>query len=82
MGELNVSLVGEIYKSRFEEHFKYHPNKDQIVAKLVEGANSTEQIDIWFAEADYYTAEHFRKVTNKMPVNEDGTVTFKIHKRD
>ena len=73
------SFIGEIYKCKYEEQFADHPAKDVIVERLVSGGNSVEQIDLWFAEASYYTWKKLMNGPRPKP-NEDGTVTFKLYK--
>lgn len=48
------SFLGELYKPRYEQQFADHPNKDEIVKRLVSGDASVEQIELWFAEASSY----------------------------
>lgn len=74
-------MLGELYKTSYEQQFKDHPNCTEIVEKLVAGDNSFEQIDLWFAEASHYTWKKIMERTNTVPEpNEDGTVTFQIYR--
>lgn len=73
-------ILGETYRSVYEENFKDHPDKDRIVEALVKGGNSIEQVDAWFGEANYYTWEKIRNAPRPEP-NADGTVTFVYYKK-
>jgi hypothetical protein len=74
-------ILGEMYRSNYERYFKDHPDKDKIVEALVTGTyESTEQVDRWFDEGEYYSAKHLDEALAKLPVNKDGTVTFKYWK--
>lgn len=74
-------IIGEIYRTQYEEQFKDHPKKDEIVEHLVKGDSSIEQIDLWFAEASHYTWKRIMNSPLPKP-NADGTVTFKFYKGD
>lgn len=73
------SILGELYRARYEDNFKYHPNKDEIVEALVKGDNTVEQIELWFAEASSYTWQKIMNAPRPEP-DEDGNVTFQIYK--
>lgn len=63
MDEAETARLTEIYL----ETFKYHPNKEKIVEKLVKGDNSFDQIDLWFAEAElYFLQTRFESPDNLM----------------
>lgn len=47
----------ELYRDRFNEHFKNHPNGKEIVSMLVRGECPKELVDLWFAEAEMYNWE-------------------------
>lgn len=73
-----MGILGEIYRSRYEKQFEYHPKKDEIVEALVNGTyESTSQVDQWFAEAEHYSWQKLREY--KPPVDENGNVIFKKH---
>lgn len=70
-----MSFLGELYKSHFEKVFENHPNKDEIIPKLVAGDNSTEQVDAWFQEANQHNWEALNKAAQKN-VTDGGFVKF------
>lgn len=64
-------MINEEEKKRlteiYLETFKYHPSKEKIVEKLVNGDNSFDQVDLWFAEAElYFLQTRFESPDNLM----------------
>lgn len=74
------SLLFDIYESTYRFTFKNHPNIEFIMEGFKNGSFSADEIDNYFAEAGFYTHKKLQETVAKIPVNEDGTVTFKFHK--
>lgn len=64
-------LIGELYKPTIKRHFENHPDGDGLVEKMFSGEATTEQIDIWFAEAESYTWEKMKPAPPKSGPSED-----------
>jgi hypothetical protein len=73
-----VSFLGEVYKNVFEEKFKDHPKKDEIVAKLVDGDLDPVLVDLYFTEAEIFTHEAIKEAITKAEPDENGYITFKV----
>lgn len=55
------AMLLDIYRPRFELHFAAHPNREEIVDMLCQGGNPPELVQLWFAEAEMYTAATFMR---------------------
>lgn len=54
--KINTMLL-DLYRPRFELVFCHHPHGKEIVQMLCMGGNAPELVNLWFAEAEAYTAE-------------------------
>lgn len=71
-----MQIILNAYRPRFEEQFKYHPNKEEIVDRLCEGGNPIELVELWFAEADRYSAESMLNAIGNASVETNDTIRF------
>jgi hypothetical protein len=51
-------LVGHAWYDSYKYHFRHHPRCEYIVKSLIEDDLDQGTVDEYFAEADYYTAQH------------------------
>lgn len=73
-----TEILLKVYEPRFEETFKYHPDKDYIIERLREGSNPPDLVDRWFKEAEWCTQKRIFSQETVHTENEYGTVTFKV----
>lgn len=73
--------LGEIYRKQFEIIFRNHPDKDEIIKKLIKGDNDPTLIDLWFEEAEYYSWQKIMNTPKPKP-DKNGIVKFEIYKGD
>lgn len=83
MMEIFEKLLLSVYEPMFRNQFKYHPESEAIVGKIMAGNNSPELTELWFAEAEHYGWKH---LTDKRTINDngnsDGTIRFERFEGD
>jgi hypothetical protein len=70
------TILGIAYEPLYREHFKNHPNGDEIVSKLVQGKLTSEEIEEVFMEAENFNYQKFLEMTRKTSV--DGKKSFTL----
>ena len=71
-----MQIILNAYRPRFERQFEHHPQREEIVDKLVAGDNPIELVELWFAEADRYSAEHMLNTIGNATPDAEGNIRF------
>lgn len=68
-------ILKQVYKPAYEYHFRFHPRKEVILKAIEEDQLTFREIDLVFAEAEYYA---WKQLLEREKRIKDGTVTYEM----